>query len=158
MELQGTQHAGGNRFAVIVSRFNTEITSGLLAGALGALDEAGVGANARTVVWVPGAFELPVTAQRLAESGRFDAVVCLGCVIKGDTMHFEYIASAVTHGISLAAIESGVPVAFGVLTALTEDQAIVRSRPDGQNKGAEAARAAVEMASLFRFLDQRPPE
>lgn len=157
MEWQGTQRAGGNRFAVIVSRFNTEITSGLLAGALGALDEAGVGASARTVVWVPGAFELPVTAQRLAESGRYDAVVCLGCVIKGDTMHFEYIADAVTHGIARAAVESGVPVAFGVLTTLTEEQAIVRSRPDGQNKGAEAARAALEMASLFRSLDERPP-
>ena len=158
MELQGTQRAGGNRFAVIVSRFNTEITSGLLAGALGALDEAGVGANARTVVWVPGAFELPIAARRLAESGRYDAVVCLGCVIKGDTMHFEYIADTVAHGVARAAVESGVPVAFGVLTTLTEEQAVERSRPDGQNKGAEAARAAVEMASLFRALDERPPE
>jgi 6,7-dimethyl-8-ribityllumazine synthase len=158
VELQGTQRAGGNRFAVIVSRFNTEITSGLLAGALGALDEAGVGANARTVVWVPGAFELPIAARRLAESGRYDAVVCLGCVIKGDTMHFEYIADTVAHGVARAAVESGVPVAFGVLTTLTEEQAVERSRPDGQNKGAEAARAAVEMASLFRALDERPPE
>lgn len=157
VELQGTQRAGGNRFAVIVSRFNTEITSGLLAGALAALDEAGVGADARTVVWVPGAFELPVAALRLAESGRYDAVVCLGCLIKGDTMHFEYIADAVSHGIAQVAVESGVPVAFGVLTVITDEQALVRSRPDGQNKGAEAARAAVEMASLFRSLDERPP-
>ena len=155
--LQGAQRAGGNRFAVVVSRFNLEITGGLLAGALAALDEAGVTPEARTVVWVPGAFELPVTAQRLAESGRYDAVVCLGCVIKGDTMHFEYIADSVTHAVAQVAVESGVPVAFGVLTTLTEEQAVVRSRPDDQNKGAEAARAAIEMASLFRSLDERPP-
>jgi 6,7-dimethyl-8-ribityllumazine synthase len=155
--LQGAQRAGGNRFAVVVSRFNPEITGGLLAGAIAALDEAGVTPEARTVVWVPGAVELPVTAQRLAESGRYDAVVCLGCVIKGDTMHFEYIADSVTHAVARVALESGVPVAFGVLTTLTEEQAVVRSRPDGQNKGGEAARAAIEMASLFRSLEERPP-
>jgi 6,7-dimethyl-8-ribityllumazine synthase len=141
----------------VVSRFNLEVTGGLLAGALTALDEAGVTPEARTVVWVPGAFELPVTAQRLAESGRYDAVVCLGCVIKGDTMHFEYIADSVTHAVAQVAVESGVPIAFGILTTLTEEQAVVRSRPDGLNKGAEAARAAIEMASLFRSLDERPP-
>ena len=155
--LQGAHRAGGNRFAVVVSRFNPEITAGLLTGALAALEEAGVTPEARTVVWVPGAFELPVTAQRLAESGRYDAVVCLGCVIKGDTMHFEYIADSVTHAVARVAVECGIPVAFGVLTTLTEEQAVVRSRPDGQNKGAEAARAAIEMASLFRSLDERPP-
>jgi len=118
LDLQGAPRAGANRFAVVVSRFNAEVTDGLLAGALSALDAAGVTADARTIVRVPGAFELPVTAQRLAESGRFDAVVCLGCLIKGDTMHFEYLAEAVSQGLSRVALDSGVPVAFGVLTQL----------------------------------------
>ena len=153
MDLQGAPRAGANRFAVVVSRFNAEVTDGLLAGALSALDAAGVTADARTVVRVPGAFELPVTAQRLAESGRFDAVVCLGCLIKGDTMHFEYLAEAVSQGLSRVALDSGVPVAFGVLTTLTDEQALERARPGDDNKGAEVARAAIEMASLFRALD-----
>ena len=153
MDLQGAPHAGANRFAVVVSRFNAEVTEGLLAGALSALDAAGVAEDARTVVRVPGAFELPVTAQRLAESGRFDVVVCLGCLIKGDTMHFEYIAEAVSQGLSRVALDAGVPVAFGVLTTLTDEQALERARPGDANKGAEVARAAVEMASLFRMLD-----
>ena len=153
MDLQGAPRAGANRFAVVVSRFNAEVTDGLLAGALSALDAAGVTADARTVVRVPGAFELPVTAQRLAESGRFDAVVCLGCLIKGDTMHFEYLAEAVSQGLSRVALDSGVPVAFGVLTTLTDEQALERARPGQDNKGAEVARAAIEMASLFRSLD-----
>ena len=153
MDLQGAPRAGANRFAVVVSRFNAEVTDGLLAGALSALDAAGVTADARTIVRVPGAFELPVTAQRLAESGRFDAVVCLGCLIKGDTMHFEYLAEAVSQGLSRVALDSGVPVAFGVLTTLTDEQALERARPGEGNKGAEVARAAIEMASLFRALD-----
>ena len=137
----------------MVSRFNAEVTEGLLAGAVAALDAAGVSADARTIVRVPGAFELPITAQRLAESGRFDAVVCLGCLIKGDTMHFEYIAEAVSQGLSRVALDAGVPVAFGVLTTLTDEQALERARPGEGNKGAEVARAAIEMASLFRTLD-----
>ena len=153
MDLQGAPRAGANRFAVVVSRFNAAVTDGLLAGALSALDAAGVTADARTIVRVPGAFELPVTAQRLAESGRFDAVVCLGCLIKGDTMHFEYLAEAVSQGLSRVALDSGVPVAFGVLTTLTDEQALERARPGDGNKGAEVARAAIEMASLFRVLD-----
>jgi 6,7-dimethyl-8-ribityllumazine synthase len=157
LDLQGTFHAGPSRFAVVVSRFNAEVTEGLLAGALAALDAAGVGVEARTIVRVPGAFELPVTAQRLAESGRFDAVVCLGCLIKGDTMHFEYIAEAVSQGLSRVALDAGVPVAFGVLTTLTDEQALERARPGEGNKGAEVARAAVEMASLFRTLDAGAP-
>ena len=153
MDLQGAPRAGANRFAVVVSRFNAEVTDGLLAGALSALDAAGVTADARTIVRVPGAFELPVTAQRLAESVRFDAVVCLGCLIKGDTMHFEYLAEAVSQGLARVALDSGVPVAFGVLTTLTDVQALERARPGDANKGAEVARAAIEMASLFRSLD-----
>jgi len=157
LDLQGAPRAGANRFAVVVSRFNAEVTDGLLAGALSALDAAGVTADARTIVRVPGAFELPVTAQRLAESGRFDAVLCLGCLIKGDTMHFEYLAEAVSQGLSRVALDSGVPVAFGVLTTLTDEQALERARPGDENKGAEVARAAIEMASLFRSLDTEAP-
>jgi 6,7-dimethyl-8-ribityllumazine synthase len=156
VDVQGEQRAGGNRFAVAVSRFNLDITQGLLAGALGALEEAGVEKSAPTVVWVPGAFELPLTAQRLAESGDHDAIICLGCLIKGDTMHFEYIAESVVHGLARVALQSGIPIALGVLTTLTEAQAVERAAPGFGNKGAEAARAALEMASLFRRLDQEP--
>ena len=156
MDVQGEQRAGGNRFAVVVSRFNPEITQGLLTGALAALEEAGEQASAHTVVWVPGAFELPLTVQRLAESGDYDAIICLGCVIKGETMHFEYIAESVAHGLAQVALQSGIPIALGVLTTLTEAQAVERAAPGPGNKGAEAARAAVEMASLFRRLDEGP--
>jgi len=140
------------RMAVIVSRFNSEITEGLLAGALGALDESGLSKKEVTVVWVPGAFEIPVTAMRLAESGTYDAIICLGCLIKGDTMHFEYIAEATAHGIMDVALATTVPVSFGVLTTTTEEQAIQRSIPGPDNKGREAARAAVEMANVFQRL------
>jgi 6,7-dimethyl-8-ribityllumazine synthase len=138
------------RFAIIVARFNEEITSGLLAGARAALAEASVRDEDVLVVQVPGAFEIPVAALRLAETGDFDAVICLGCLIKGDTMHFEYIASATSHGIMDVSMTTGVPVAFGVLTTMTDEQAEVRSAPGPDNKGREAALAAIEMAVLFR--------
>jgi 6,7-dimethyl-8-ribityllumazine synthase len=155
-EWQGAQRAAGFRFAIAVSRFNPEITEGLLAGAREALTEADVNADDVAVVHVPGAFELPLVAQRLAESGRFDAVICLGCLIKGDTMHFEYIAEAATRGISEVTLSTGVPVTFGVLTTLTDEQAAVRSQPGSDNKGREAALAAVEMATLLREIDRGP--
>ena len=155
-EWQGTRRAAGYRFAIVVSRFNPEITDGLLAGARDALAEAGVRDDDVTLVRVPGAFELPVAAQRLAESGRVDAVICLGCLIKGDTMHFEYIADAASRGISEVGLATGVPVAFGVLTTLTDEQAEVRARPGEGNKGREAALAAVEMATLLRAIDGGP--
>ena len=154
MELQGSIMAAGYRFAIIVSRFNAEITEGLLTGARAALESAQVRADDITLVRVPGAFEIPVTARRLAETGRFDAIICLGCVIKGETMHFEYIAEAASHGIMQAAAATGVPMAFGVLTALTEEQAVERSQSGPDNKGSEAAAAALEMATLFRKLDE----
>ena len=138
------------RFAIIVARFNEEITSGLLAGARAALAEASVRDEDVFVVHVPGAFEIPVAAMRLAETGDFDAVICLGCLIKGDTMHFEYIASATSHGIMDVSTTTGVPVAFGVLTTMTDEQAEVRSAPGPDNTGREAALAAIEMAVLFR--------
>jgi 6,7-dimethyl-8-ribityllumazine synthase len=156
MELNGSGTAAGYRFAIIVSRFNEEITEGLLQGARAALEAAHVRSEDITLVRVPGAFEIPVTVRRLADTGRFDAIVCLGCVIKGDTMHFEYIAESVAHGLAQVALQSGVPIALGVLTTLTEAQAVERAAPGPANKGAEAARAAMEMASLFRQLDEGP--
>ena len=154
MELQGSHSAPGFRFAIIVSRFNADVTDGLLTGARAALAEAGVRDDDITLVRVPGAFELPVAAGRLASTGRFDAVICLGCVIKGDTMHFEYISAAASQGIMDVSTASGVPVAFGMLTALDDEQARVRSADGPDNKGREAARAAIEMATLWRYIGE----
>jgi 6,7-dimethyl-8-ribityllumazine synthase len=154
MELHGARTATGYRFAIIVSRFNEEITEGLLNGARAALTAAEVRNEDITVVRVPGAFEIPVTAQRLAGTGRFDAIICLGCVIKGDTMHFEYIAAAVSQGIMDAGTTTGVPVVFGVLTTLTDEQAAARAADGPDNKGREAAMAAVEMATLYRRIGE----
>jgi len=154
MELQGSHTAAGYRFAIIVSRFNVDVTDGLLRGARAALTEAGVRDEDVTLVRVPGAFELPVTAQRLADSGRFDAIMCLGCVIKGETMHFEYISAAASQGIMNVSTSSGVPIAFGLLTALDEEQARVRVADGPDNKGREAALAAVEMATLWRHIGE----
>jgi 6,7-dimethyl-8-ribityllumazine synthase len=142
------------RFAIVVSRFNEEITAGLLEGALDTFEQAEVSTEDVTIVRVPGAFEIPQTAMRLAESGRFDAIVTIGCLIKGDTMHFEYIASACSQGIMDAAAATGVPMAFGVLTTLTEEQAMARAAGGPDNKGREAALAAIEMATLFQRFDE----
>ena len=158
MEIQGSRHAAGCRFAVVVSRFNEEITGGLLEGALDTLEQAEVSSDDITVVRVPGAFEIPLAAMRLAETGQFDAVVTIGCLIKGDTMHFEYIASACSQGIVQASTATGVPIAFGVLTTLTEEQAMARSEPGPDNKGREAALAAIEMATLWRQLEREVVE
>jgi 6,7-dimethyl-8-ribityllumazine synthase len=141
-----------DRFAIVVSRFNEEITRGLLAGAREALAESGVGDDGVTVFQVPGAFEIPLAAKRAAESGEFAAVICLGCLIKGETMHFEYIADAASHGIMRVGLDSGVPVAFGLLTALTDAQAAERAAPGPGNKGREAAAAALEMTRLLRRI------
>ena len=153
-ELRGASTASGCRFAVVVSRFNEEITEGLLKGARQALIEAAVADSDITVMRVPGAFEIPVTALRAAETGQFDAVICIGCVIKGETMHFEYIAATVCQAIADAASATGVPIALGVLTTLTEEQAVARAADGPENKGREAALAAVEMATLFRQLHE----
>jgi 6,7-dimethyl-8-ribityllumazine synthase len=140
------------KFAIVVSRFNEDITSGLLAGAREALAEAGVRGDDVAAFEVPGAFEIPLAAKYAAATGQFDAVICLGCLIKGDTMHFEYIAEAAAHGIMQVALETRIPIAFGVLTTLTEEQAVTRAAPGPENKGREAARAALEMASLLRRI------
>ena len=152
MDIRGSVVATGCRFAIVVSRFNEDITSGLLSGARLALVDAGVSDEDVTVIHVPGAFEIPVAALHAAQQGDVDAVICLGCLIKGDTMHFEYIAEAAAHGIMNVSVSTGVPVAFGVLTAMTDEQAVVRSAPGEGNKGREAALAAIEMATLFKRL------
>jgi 6,7-dimethyl-8-ribityllumazine synthase len=144
--------ASGHRFAIVYSRFNAAITERLCEGARAALDEAGASPGDIEVVSVPGAFELPQAARRLAETGRVDAVICLGCVIRGATAHFEYISSSAAHGIQDASGETGVPMAFGVLTTDTWAQADERAGPGRDNKGFEAAAAAIEMAQLFRRL------
>jgi 6,7-dimethyl-8-ribityllumazine synthase len=152
-ELRGSRHADGARFAIVASRFNDQVTAGLLRGARTALADAGVLDDDVAIVHVPGAFEIPLAALRLAESGRYAAVICLGCLIKGDTMHFEYIAAATSHGIMAAAAATGVPMSFGVLTTLTEDQALLRAADGPGNKGGEAARAALEMAALMPQIE-----
>jgi 6,7-dimethyl-8-ribityllumazine synthase len=154
VELQGTSSATGCRFGIVVSRFNPEVTIGLLRGARTALAEAGVADGDISVVHVPGAFEIPLAALKLAQSKRIDAVITLGCLIKGDTMHFEYIAAAASQGIMDVMTATGVPVAFGVLTTLTDEQAAERAADDPKNKGREAALAAIEMATLLRRMWQ----
>lgn len=144
------------RIAVVVSRFNDFVTERLLNGALDALHEAGIDRADVEVLHVPGAFEIPIAAQRVAETGRVQAVVCLGCLIRGGTPHFEYIASACAHGITAAAAATGVPMAFGVLTTNSVEEAVERAAPGDANKGREAASAAIAMATLFRDIgDQR---
>jgi len=149
--LQGKLTAEGLRFGIVVSRFNEFITSRLLSGALDALERHGAGPDAVDVVWVPGAFEIPVTAQKMVQRG-YDAVICLGAVIRGATPHFEYVAAEVTKGIAQVALGSQRPVIYGVITADTLEQAIERAGTKAGNKGFEAAMAAMEMANLFREL------
>lgn len=140
------------RIAIVVARFNDFITDRLLEGATAALADAGVSGEAVEVLRVPGAFEVPMAAQRVAETGRVEAVICLGCLIRGATPHFEYIASACAHGITAAAASTGVPMAFGVLTTNSAEEALERVAPGPAHKGREAAEAALEMARLFARL------
>ena len=145
------------RIAIVVSRFNDFVTDRLLAGAQQVLHEAGIADADVDVLRVPGAFELPIAAQRAAETGRVAAVVCLGCLIRGATPHFDYISSACAHGITAAAAATGVPMAFGVLTTNSVEEALERAGPGGDNKGREAAQAALDMARLFEaYGNQRP--
>ena len=146
--IQGYGRVAGFRFGLIVSKYNDFVTDRLQAGALAALSAAGAASSGVTVVRVPGAFEIPLAAQRAAESGRFDALVCLGCLIRGETPHFEFIASAVAHGLTTAAAATGVPMAFGVLTTNSVEEALARAGDGSSNKGHEAAIAAIEMAEI----------
>lgn len=154
---EGSTSAPGLRFALVVSRYNDFVTERLLAGARDALAAAGVPDADIAVVRVPGAYELPLAAQRAAETGRFAAVIALGCLIRGATPHFDYIAGAVSHALAAAASATGVPIAFGVLTTNSAEEAIERVGPGAANKGWEAAMAGVEMATLLRALDAAEP-
>lgn len=150
---EGTLNGQGLRFAIVVSRFNEFITRQLLEGALGGLRRHGVDPAAIDVAWVPGSFEIPLIAKKLAMSGRYHAVICLGAVIRGATPHFEYVAGEAAKGVAQAALSTGCPVIFGILTCDTIEQAIERAGTKAGNKGYDAAVAAIEMATLVRALD-----
>jgi 6,7-dimethyl-8-ribityllumazine synthase len=139
-------------FAIVVSRFNEFITKRLLEGAIDCLRQHGVADTSITVAHCPGAFEIPQVAQRLAETRRFDAIICLGCVVQGDTPHFEYIASATAQGVERASQMTGTPMSFGVLTTNNFEQAVERAGAKGGNKGWEAALSALEMVNLFSMM------
>ncbi|HHY38674.1 MAG TPA: 6,7-dimethyl-8-ribityllumazine synthase [Clostridia bacterium] len=151
-QIQGMLVGKGLSFAIVISRFNEFITSKLLSGALDALERHEVSEDKIDIVWVPGAFEIPLVAKNLAKSGRYDAVICLGAVIRGATPHFEYVAAEVAKGIALVGLETGKPVIFGVITADNIEQAIERAGTKGGNKGWDAAITAIEMADLSRRL------
>ena len=146
--LQGTNRGAGLKFAIVVARFNEFVTERLEAGALEALTAAGVSREDISIIKVPGAFEIPFAARQAAQQGRFAAVICLGCLIRGATAHFEYIATAASQGIMDASLATGVPMTFGVLTTNSKEEALERAVPGPANKGWEAAAAAVEMATL----------
>jgi len=154
--IEGSTKATGFRFALVVSKYNDFVTERLQVGALAALAGAGVVSGDITVVRVPGAFEIPLAAQHAAESGQYDAIVCLGCLVRGETAHFEYISSAVAHGLTTAAAATGVPMAFGVLTTNSVEEALARAGDGAGNKGHEAAVAAIEMAEVVAQLARQP--
>ena len=151
--IQGELPAARRRVVVIASRFNEFVVSGLVKGAVSAWEKHGGNPAELVVVRVPGAFELPVLAARLAKSGRYEAIVALGCVIRGDTAHFEYVAGECARGLQNVCVETGIPVIFGVLTTETVEQALQRAAPGGSNKGGEAMETALEMADLCVKLD-----
>jgi 6,7-dimethyl-8-ribityllumazine synthase len=144
----------GLRFAAVVSRFNEFISSKLLGGARDALVRHGVEEGNLDVAWVPGAFEIPLAAKRLAQTGSYSAVICLGAVIRGATPHFDYVASEVSKGIASVSLDTGVPVIFGVITADTIEQAIERAGTKAGNKGFDAGMSAIEMSNLLRSIGQ----
>ena len=143
----------GLKFAVVAARFNELITSHLVGGALDGLIRHGVDEASVDIAWVPGSFEIPVAAKRLAQSGRYDAVLCLGAVIRGATPHFDYVAAEVSKGVAAVALQTGVPVIFGVLTTDTIEQAIERAGTKAGNKGYDAAVTGIEMANLLRAME-----
>ncbi len=152
--LEANLLAEGKKFAVVVSRFNDFITDRLLGGAVDALKRSGARDKDIEVAKVPGAFEIPLIAKKMAQSGRYNAVICLGAVIRGATPHFDYVSAEVSKGIAVAGMESGVPVIFGIVTTDTIEQAIERAGTKAGNKGWSAAVNAVEMANLIEIVDQ----
>ena len=151
-EIRGELSAAGLRFGIVVSRFNSFITERLLAGALDALERAGAEEKQVDIVRVPGSFEIPIAAKKMGQSGKYNAVVAIGCILRGETSHFEYLSSEVARGVQLAQMDTGVPVIFCVLTCDTLEQAVDRAGLKGGNKGFEAGLAALEMARLSRKL------
>ena len=151
---EGFLRGEGLRFAIVVSRFNEFISGKLLSGAWDCLTRHGVRAADVDVAWVPGAMEIPLIAQRLAKSERYDALICLGAVIRGSTPHFDYVASEVAKGVAKVQLDAGMPVIFGVLTTESIEQAIERAGTKAGNKGWDAALAALEMANLIHGLDE----
>jgi 6,7-dimethyl-8-ribityllumazine synthase len=154
-EFRGTEHAEGRRFAIAASRFNEIVVRRLVDGALDCLRSRGAAEGDVDVVWVPGSFELPLAARELASASRYDAVICLGAVIRGETPHFDHVAEQAAAGIRSAAEETGVPVIFGVLTTDTFDQAMDRAGGAHGNKGWDGAMAAMEMASVLEHVRAR---
>jgi len=152
--IEGQLTAAGLKFALVVSRFNSAIKDRLLRGAIDALTRSGAAIDECVTVKVPGAWEIPAVARELARQKKFDGVICLGAVVRGDTPHFDYVAGESAKGIAQASAESGVPVAYGVITTNTMEQAIDRSGGKGGNKGFDAAMTAIEMANLMRALRQ----
>ena len=150
--LEGHLSAKDLKFGIVVSRFNDFITKALLDGAIDAIKRHGGEEANLTVAWVPGAFEIPLALKAMAVSGKYDGLVALGCVIRGATSHYDHIASAVTSGVSGASLESGIPIAFGVITVENIEQAIERAGSKAGNKGAEAAMVATEMANLLKLI------
>lgn len=150
--IEGHLNGAGLKFAVIISRFNHFITGHLLDGAEDALKRHGVSDDDITVVWVPGAFEIPIVAKRLAQSGEYNGVICLGAVIRGSTPHFDYVAAEVSKGIAAVGLDTGVPVIFGVITTDNIEQAIERAGTKSGNKGWDAALTALELADLNRKI------
>ncbi len=150
--IEGHLEAKGYRFGIVVSRFNSFIVDRLLEGALDTLVRHGADREQVTIVKVPGAFEIPLVTKKMTNSGKYDGVICLGAVIRGGTPHFEYVCSEMTKGIAMASLDSGLPVAFGVLTTDTIEQAIERAGTKAGNKGVEAAMSAIEMVNLLGAL------
>ncbi len=148
----GNLQAEGKRFGIIVSRFNEFLTKKLLEGAVDCLERHGVGTDDVTVVWVPGSFEVPLAAKRLAETDQYDAVIALSCLVRGETPHFEYVSAEIAKGVARVALDTGVPIAFGVVTADTLEQAIERTGTKQGNKGFDAALTAIEMADLMQRI------
>lgn len=154
-EIRGQLSVGRDRYAIAVSRFNEFITSRLLTGAIDALRRHGGDEGQITCVHVPGAFDLPLVAKKLAESGQFQAVICLGCVIRGQTPHFEYVAGEAAKGVAQVGLATGVPTVFGIITADTLEQAVDRAGGKSGNKGEDAALTALELVSVLRQLTDR---
>lgn len=150
--IEGELRAGGLRFGIVASRWNDMIVSRLVGGAQDALVRLGADASDITLVRVPGSFEIPLVAKKMAATGRYDAIICVGAVIRGETPHFDYIAAEVTKGLAVAGFETGIPVTYGIITADTVEQAINRAGVKAGNKGFEAAMSAVEMANLMKEL------